>query len=48
MYKRCLSIFIPDTLTEETRDPKIKTYKVGIIGRAAAIFRPGSGHIQSR
>lgn len=39
MYKRCLSIFIPDTLTEETRDPKIKTYKVGIIGRAAAIFR---------
>jgi len=34
-----LSIFIPDTLTEETRDPKIKTYKVGIIGRAAAIFR---------
>lgn len=39
MYKRCLSIFIPDTLTEETRDPKIKTYKVGIIGRAAAIFK---------
>ncbi|BAW30952.1 MAG TPA: putative RNA uridine N3 methyltransferase [Methanothermobacter sp.] len=39
MYKRHLSIFIPDTLTEETRDPKIKTYKVGIIGRAAAIFK---------
>ncbi len=34
-----LSIFIPDTLTEETQDPKIKTYKVGIIARAAAIFR---------
>ncbi|RLF83297.1 methylase, partial [Thermococci archaeon] len=31
-------IFIPDSLLEETSDPKIKTYKVGQIGRAAAIF----------
>lgn len=33
-----LSIFIPDSLTAETGDLKIKTYKVGLIGRAAAIF----------
>jgi len=36
-------IFIPDSLLEETSDPKIKTYKVGQIGRAAAIF--GVEHI---
>lgn len=34
-----LSIFIPDSLTIESKDKKIKTYKVGIIGRTAAIFR---------
>ncbi|WP_461867066.1 putative RNA uridine N3 methyltransferase [Thermococcus sp.] len=31
-------IFIPDSLLEETHDPKIRTYKVGQIARAAAIF----------
>ncbi|GAB6102758.1 putative RNA uridine N3 methyltransferase [Thermococcus atlanticus] len=31
-------IFIPDSLLEETDDPKIRTYKVGQIARAAAIF----------
>lgn len=33
-----LSIFIPDSLTAETKDLKIKTYKVGLIARAASIF----------
>ncbi|MBE2899248.1 RNA-binding protein [Methanothermobacter thermautotrophicus] len=33
-----LSIFIPDSLTAETGDLKIKTYKVGLIARAASIF----------
>ena len=34
-----LSLLIPSSLTEESRDPKVKTYKVGQIARAAAIFR---------
>ncbi len=34
-----LSIFIPASITAETKDLKIKTYKVGSIGRSAAIFR---------
>ncbi|HIP74875.1 MAG TPA: methylase [Thermococcus paralvinellae] len=38
-----LHIFIPDSLLEETTDPKIRTYKVGQIARAAAIF--GVEHI---
>jgi len=38
-----LHIFIPDSLLEETADPKIRTYKVGQIARAAAIF--GVEHI---
>ncbi|HDZ35677.1 MAG TPA: methylase [Thermococcus sp.] len=36
-------IFIPDSLLEEADDPKIRTYKVGQIARAAAIF--GIEHI---
>ena len=36
-------IFIPDSLLEESRDPKIGTYKVGQIARAASIF--GVEHI---
>ncbi len=36
-------IFIPDSLLEETDDPKIRTYKVGQIARACAIF--GVEHI---
>ncbi|WP_297499222.1 putative RNA uridine N3 methyltransferase [Thermococcus sp.] len=31
-------VFIPDSLLEETDDPKIRTYKVGQIARACAIF----------
>jgi len=36
-------VFIPDSLLEEKDDPKIRTYKVGQIARAAAIF--GVEHI---
>ncbi len=36
-------VFIPDSLLEEKEDPKIRTYKVGQIARAAAIF--GVEHI---
>ncbi|ASJ09902.1 methylase [Thermococcus sp. P6] len=31
-------VFIPDSLLEETDDPKIRTYKVGQIARACSIF----------
>lgn len=34
-----LTILIPSSLTSETRDRRIKTYKVGQIARAAAVFR---------
>ena len=34
-----LTILIPSSLTEETRDRRIKTYKVGQIARAASVFR---------
>ena len=34
-----LSLLVPSSLTEESKDPRIKTYKVGQIARAAAIFR---------
>ena len=34
-----LSLLVPASLTEESPDPRIKTYKVGQIARAAAIFR---------
>ncbi|WP_048058327.1 putative RNA uridine N3 methyltransferase [Pyrococcus yayanosii] len=36
-------VFIPDSLLEETHDPKLRAYKVGQIARAAAIF--GVEHI---
>ncbi|MFA4663200.1 putative RNA uridine N3 methyltransferase [Pyrococcus kukulkanii] len=36
-------VFIPDSLLEETNDPKLKAYKVGQIARACAIF--GVEHI---
>ncbi|GAB6056062.1 RNA-binding protein [Methanobacterium alkalithermotolerans] len=39
MNTRHLSLFIPDSLTAETKDLKLKTYKVGLIARSAAIFR---------
>lgn len=34
-----VSLLIPSSYTEESPDPRIKTYKVGQIARAAAIFR---------
>jgi len=39
MVKRYISIFIPASITAETKDLRIKTYKVGLIGRSAAIFK---------
>jgi predicted SPOUT superfamily RNA methylase MTH1 len=36
-----LTILIPSSLTSETRDKRIKTYKVGQIARAASVFRVG-------
>lgn len=37
-----LTLLIPSSLTSETRDGRIKTYKVGQIARAAAVFRVDS------
>ena len=34
-----VSLLIPSSYTEESPDPRIKTYKVGQTARAAAIFR---------
>lgn len=34
-----VSLLIPSSYTEESPDPRIKTYKVGQMARAAAIFR---------
>ena len=39
MYKDELSIFIPNSFLSESKDLKIRTYKVGIIARALAIFQ---------
>lgn len=39
MKAKHLSIFIPASTTVETEDLRTKTYKVGLIGRSAAIFR---------
>lgn len=33
------TLFIPDSFTVETSDLKLKTYKVGLIARAAAVFK---------
>jgi predicted SPOUT superfamily RNA methylase MTH1 len=41
--KMAWHVFIPDSLLEETDDPKIRTYKVGQVARACAIF--GVEHI---
>lgn len=39
MYKDELSIFIPNSFLSESKDLKIRTYKVGILGRVLAIFQ---------
>jgi len=39
MERKRLSIFVPASIISETKDLRIKTYKIGLIGRSAAIFR---------
>ncbi|MDR2966788.1 MAG: RNA-binding protein [Methanobacteriaceae archaeon] len=39
MHKKQVSIFIPDSYLAETSDLKLKTSKVGLIGRTLAVFR---------
>ena len=39
MYKDELSIFIPNSFLSESKDLKVRTYKVGILGRALAVFQ---------
>ncbi|MDO5848792.1 MAG: putative RNA uridine N3 methyltransferase [Methanobrevibacter sp.] len=39
MYKDELSVFIPNSFLSESKDLKIRTYKVGILGRALAVYR---------
>lgn len=39
MYKNKISVFLPSSFISETKDSKLKTAKVGIIGRALSIFR---------
>lgn len=34
-----LSIFVPNSFLAESKDSKVRTYKVGLIGRYAALFR---------
>lgn len=39
MYKDELSIFIPNSFLSESKDLKVRTYKVGTLGRALAVYR---------
>ena len=39
MYKDELSIFIPNSFLSESKDFKVRTYKVGVLGRALAVFQ---------
>ena len=39
MYKDELSVFVPNSFLSESKDLKVRTYKVGILGRALAVFR---------
>jgi len=39
MSVKNISLFIPSSFLKETKDLKLKTYKVGLIGRSAALFR---------
>lgn len=39
MESKHLSIFIPASILAETKDLKLRTYKIGLIGRSAALFR---------
>lgn len=39
MYKDKISVFIPNSFLSESKDLKVRTLKVGIIGRALAVFK---------
>ncbi|HMK54127.1 MAG TPA: putative RNA uridine N3 methyltransferase [Methanobacteriaceae archaeon] len=39
MEQKQISIFIPLSFVSETKDLKVRTYKVGLISRSAALFR---------
>lgn len=39
MYKDELSVFIPNSFLSESKDLKVRTFKVGILGRALAVFQ---------
>jgi len=39
MEGKHLSIFLPASILAETKDLKLRTYKVGLLGRSAALFR---------
>ena len=39
MYKDEFSVFIPNSFLSESKDIKVRTYKVGIIGRALAVYQ---------
>ena len=39
MESKHLSIFVPASILAETKDLKLRTYKIGLIGRSAALFR---------
>jgi len=39
MHKKQVSVFIPDSFLSETSDLKLKTYKIGVIGRSLAVFQ---------
>lgn len=38
MYKKELSVFIPNSFLSESKDLKVRTYKVGLIGRTLAVY----------
>lgn len=39
MHKKQVSIFVPDSFLSETSDLKLKTSKIGVIGRVLAVFQ---------
>ena len=39
MYKDELSVFIPNSFLSESKDLKVRTFKVGVLGRALAVFQ---------
>jgi len=45
MQKKQLSVFLPDSLLSKTKDLKLKTSKIGIIGRALAVFNVNQVYI---